>query len=216
MPLLFLDLDNTLVDRASAFRRWAGEYVAALGAPPAEADWLIAADKDGFENREILAAGIREHFALDETGESEVLEVLRCGLVENLVLDPAVPKSLAAARDSGWTPVVVTNGSVQQQERKLRHTGLDRYVGGWVISEGAGIRKPDARIFHLAAQQAAQPIDGAWMIGDSAAADIGGAHNAGLRSIWLHRGRPWPVAEFEPTLHAANVVEAIATVTSEH
>ncbi|HVX42888.1 MAG TPA: HAD family hydrolase [Mycobacteriales bacterium] len=212
MPLLLLDLDNTLVDRAAALRRWAGEYVDALGAPPEDVEWLIAADRDGFENREVLAAAIREHFGLDPTGQAEVLEILRGGLVENLVLDPAVPEKLVAARAAGWIPVAVTNGTVQQQERKLRHTGLDRYLSGWVISEGAGIRKPDARIFQLAAERVGQATDGAWMIGDSAAADIGGAHNAGLCSIWLHRGRPWPDLDFTPTALAGSVAEAIATV----
>lgn len=130
------------------------------------------------------------------------------------MLDPAVPESLTAARDAGWIPVVVTNGAVRQQERKLRHTGLDRLVSGWVISEGAGVRKPDRRIFQLAAEQVSVPIEGAWMIGDSAAADIGGAHNAGLRSVWLHRGRPWPDLEFAPTAQAGGVVEAIAAVIS--
>jgi FMN phosphatase YigB (HAD superfamily) len=69
---------------------------------------------------------------------------------------------------------------VEQQERKLRHTGLDREVAGWVISEGAGLRKPDPEIFRFAAARAGQPLDGAWMIGDSAEADISGARDAGL------------------------------------
>ena len=29
------------------------------------------------------------------------------------------------------------------------------------------------------------------MVGDNPAGDIGGGHQAGLRTIWL-RGRPWP------------------------
>jgi putative hydrolase of the HAD superfamily len=86
-------------------------------------------------------------------------------------------------------PFVVTNGTVAQQTRKLRHTGLDREVAGWVISEGTGLRKPDPRIFRLAAAEAGQSLDGAWMIGDSAELDITGARNVGLPSVWLRRGR---------------------------
>ncbi len=55
-------------------------------------------------------------------------------------------------------PFVVTNGSVEQEERKLRHTGLDHEVAGWVISAGAGIRKPDPEIFRLAAAEAGQSL----------------------------------------------------------
>ena len=36
------------------------------------------------------------------------------------------------------------------------------------------------------------------MIGDSAQADIEGARSSGLPSVWLHRGRPWPLTAFEP------------------
>jgi putative hydrolase of the HAD superfamily len=84
---------------------------------------------------------------------------------------------------------VVTNGTVEQQDRKLRHTGLDRHVAGWVISEGAGVCKPDPAIFRIAAAQAGQSLHGAWMIGDSPEADMGGARNAGLPGVWLHRDR---------------------------
>jgi putative hydrolase of the HAD superfamily len=100
--------------------------------------------------------------------------------------------------DAGWAPFVVTNGTVAQQERKLRHTGLDREVAGWVISEGVGLRKPDPAIFRLTVEQAGQSLDGAWMIGDSAQADIEGARGVGLPGVWLHRGRPWPLTAFEP------------------
>ncbi len=112
----------------------------------------------------------------------------------------------------GWRPLVVTNGTVRQQERKLRHTGLAGHVAGWVISEGAGVRKPDPRVFRLAAEQAGLPLAGAWVVGDSAEADIGGARNAGLPSVWLHRDRAWPYTDFAPTLTAGTCPRAIAEV----
>ena len=34
MPLLFCDLDNTLIDRAAAYRAWAEDYAARMGATP--------------------------------------------------------------------------------------------------------------------------------------------------------------------------------------
>jgi putative hydrolase of the HAD superfamily len=109
-------------------------------------------------------------------------------------------------------PFVVTNGTVPQQEHKLRHTGLDREVAGWVISEGAGIRKPDPEIFRLAAAKAGQPLDGAWMIGDSAEADISGARLAGIEAVWLHRGRRWPLTDFQPGHMAGSFAGAVDIV----
>jgi putative hydrolase of the HAD superfamily len=209
VPLLLIDLDNTLIDRAGAFDRWAREFAAAHGG---DADWLVTVDGDGFEPRDLVAARIAQRFGLNHQGERAILAELRAGLVRQLVPDDAVTGALRRARAAGWVPFVVTNGTVQQQERKLRHTGLDREVAGWVISEGAGVRKPDPAIFRLAGQKAGQALDGAVMIGDSAEADVGGARGSGLSSVWLHRGRPWPEAAFAPDHVADSFPHAIDIV----
>jgi putative hydrolase of the HAD superfamily len=214
VPLLLLDLDNTLIDRAAAFRRWAVSFTAALGASGAEADWLIKEDRDGLEPRERLSAKIRDRLGLTGRQEAGVLAEMRRGLVENIELDPAIPYALDEARAAGWVPVVVTNGTVHQQERKLHYTGLAQHLAGWVISEGAGVRKPDPLIFRLAAEKGSQGLAGAWMIGDSADADIGGAHRAGISSIWLHRQRTWPAANFTPTRIMDTCVQAITAIAA--
>jgi len=212
VPLLLVDLDDTLIDRAGAFGRWAREFASARGGSAADARWLVAADRDGLEPRERLAAIISERFGLGERGEAGLVAELRGGLVRQVIPDGAVARALRDARAAGWVPFVVTNGTVEQQERKLRHAGLDREVAGWVISEGAGIRKPDPGIFQFAAAQAGQSLHGAWMIGDSAEADISGARNAGLPGVWLHRGRPWPLTAFQPGHTAGSFPRAVRIV----
>lgn len=212
MPLLLVDLDNTLIDRAGAVDRWAREFAAAHGRGPADAAWLVAADRDGLEPRERFAGMIAERFGLDGQDEGAILAELRGGLVRELVPDDAVTRALRDARGAGWVPFVVTNGTVAQQERKLRHTGLDREVAGWVVSEGVGLRKPDPAIFQVAAARAGQSLEGAMMIGDSAQADVGGARAAGVRAVWLHRGRPWPLTAFEPDHLADSFADAVGIV----
>jgi putative hydrolase of the HAD superfamily len=209
VPLLLVDLDNTLIDRAGAVDRWAQEFAAARGGNAGDAAWLVTADRDGLEPRERFAGMIAERFGLDAQDEGAMLAELRGGLVRQLVPDDAVTRALRRARAAGWVPFVVTNGTVDQQERKLRHTGLDREVAGWVVSEGAGLRKPDPAIFRFAAAQAGRSLDGAWMIGDSAAADIGGARSVGLPGVWLHRGRRWPITAFEPSYVADSFPHAV-------
>src|SRR5690349_18205585 len=170
MTLLLIDLDNTLVDRSSAFLRWASRFVESLGSPEAELEWLVGADADGYRPREDLASRIAEHFGLSVTRRDVLLAELRAGFVEEMSLDPEVPLALGAARAAGWLLVVVTNGTVAQQERKIRHLGLDEHLDGWTISEAAGCKKPDARIFRRAAEVAGRPLTGAWMVGDHPAA----------------------------------------------
>ncbi|MFJ8826807.1 HAD hydrolase-like protein [Streptomyces sp. NPDC102467] len=50
------------------------------------------------------------------------------------------------------------------------------------------------------------------MVGDSAAADVGGALKLGLRTAWVTRGRPWTEPAFAPTHLAPDTASAIAHV----
>jgi putative hydrolase of the HAD superfamily len=205
--LVLIDLDNTLIDRSAAFKSWAADYVPQQGADSSDVDWLIAADREGYETRPRLAEMIGTRFGL---APEPVLTELRAGLVEHIVFDAAVGRALQEATAAGCTPVVVTNGTVRQQERKLRHTGLDRLVAGWVISEGAGVRKPDRRIFEAAAASVGASLaDGGWMIGDHAEYDVAGGAAAGLDTVWLHRGREWPADLAGPTHIADDFPAAI-------
>lgn len=206
MPLLLLDLDNTLVDRAAAFRTWAARFTSAHGS---DIEWLVEADADGYESRARLAERIHSKYCLDDSTFSSLRADLDSGMANDLVLDPAVPSALARARNAGWVPVVVTNGPVAQQERKLSVTGLDRLVDTWVISEAVGVKKPDPEIFHAVTRRTGRSLEGAWMIGDSASADIGGANGISIDSVWLHRGRRWIEDQYQPTFIADDCVEAI-------
>ena len=209
MPLLLVDLDNTLIDRTAAFARWAAGFAKTQD----DLYWLIAVDRDGHEDRDRLAAKIAERFGLPD--DAVLADTLRYGLVDNIEVDDAVTVALDDASKAGWTPFVITNGIVPQQERKLRRTGFDQHVAGWVISEGVGLRKPDPGIFREAARRAGQPLDGAWMVGDSGAHDILGAVNAGIDSIWLDRGRSWDILDYRPTRIAPDFAAAIAALLAD-
>lgn len=209
MPLLCVDLDNTLVDRSAAFAAFAGDYVAGLGRGTGDAEWLVETDGDGFTPREVVVDAVRKRFGLATTSADDLLATLRAGLVERMELDPAIPAALGRARRAGWPIVVVTNGATAQQTRKIEVLGLRPLVDAVVVSESAGMRKPDPRIFDLAARAGGSPLDGGWMIGDSATADVGGAHAAGLHSVWLDRGRAWPGDLLEPTHRTTSFAAAV-------
>ncbi|NJP32463.1 HAD family hydrolase [Micromonospora thermarum] len=211
MPLLLLDLDNTLLDREGPFRAWGEQFLASIGAPAADIDWLLSIDADGLTDRWDIADAIRDRYAL-RIPSIDLVEELHDGVVAYTRLDPLVACALRIADGAGWVPVVVTNGAVRQQDAKIRGTGLDRYVADWVISEEAGVSKPNPRIFALAAQRVRMPLRGAWVIGDGPEADIGGAAAIGLPSVWLHRGRTWTDGRFAPTYTVDGLIAAVATV----
>ncbi|WP_020521096.1 HAD family hydrolase [Catelliglobosispora koreensis] len=211
MPLLLLDLDNTLVDRDAAFRAWGALFLADLGAPAYDLDWLVDADADGMTSRWDLADAIKERYRL-RTSVVDIVDELHEGQIASTKFDPMVGAALRIAADAGWVPVIVTNGETRQQEAKIRHTGLDRFVADWVISQEVDCRKPNPRIFEIAAERVRMRLRGAWMIGDGPEADIGGATTIGIPSVWIHRGRRWVEPRFGPTRVADGAIQAVAEV----
>ncbi|MFE6622714.1 HAD family hydrolase [Streptomyces sp. NPDC057740] len=146
--------------------------------------------------------------------DSAIRSLLDTGVADRVVLAHSTRRALDRARAAGWTCVVVTNGRVVQQEAKIRNTGLDRLVQGWVVSEAVGRRKPEPEIFRAAAATVGAPLTGAWVIGDSPHADIAGAASLGLRSVWVTNGRDWVEGSYRPTHAAHDVASAIGHVVA--
>lgn len=99
-----------------------------------------------------------------------------------------IPHAEKVVRElSGRYPLyIVTNGFRETQYIKLRECGLDRYFRGVVCSEEAGANKPSPVIFEYALRIAGVPAASAVMIGDDPEADILGASNAGIDSVWFN------------------------------
>ncbi|MDI2132930.1 HAD family hydrolase [Yinghuangia seranimata] len=208
MPLLMLDLDNTLVDRAAAFRAAAADFLAGQGLPAADLEWLLGVDAGGFAARPDVAAAVEARYGAGV--RPELTALLDHGAADRVELAEPTRDALGKAAADGWTCVIVTNGRTRQQEAKIRRTGLDALVHGWVVSETVGHAKPDPAIFHAAATTAGLGLDGAWMVGDAPTADIAGAHGLGVRSAWVSAGKPWPTElPYQPTLIAPDAVTAI-------
>lgn len=198
MPTFYVDLDNTLADRAAAYRGWAVDYLAERGADPALVDQMVAADRDGLGRKQDTVDDIAALLTLDEDEAAGVLAGFRAGIVQRLAPVPGAVDALRRLRQAGWTIVIVTNGATHQQNAKIEQLGLAPLVDCWVISEAEGVSKPDPELFRIAAARAGvslSPED--WMVGDSAESDIAGGRAAGVRTIWLSRGREWP-ADLEP------------------
>lgn len=104
---------------------------------------------------------------------------------------------------------IVSNNLLEEQQDKLRHCGLEPYVDALVVSEEAGMSKPDPAIFAIALERLGCAAADAVMVGDSWAADVIGAHAAGIRAVWFN-----PRARASPD-PAANVIELRALEPAE-
>jgi HAD superfamily hydrolase (TIGR01549 family) len=195
---VFLDLDNTLVDRDGAFASWAQKSVIAWGGDATDVEWLIEVDAHGYTPRPSIASMIIERLHLASVDLKGLVDQLRYEHVDRIECYPGVLARLDALRAIGERLVIITNGDARQQRMKLQRTGLADIVAGSAISGELGFKKPDARIFEAA--RALADTDGvAWMVGDHVEADIAGARAAGFETAWVSHGRSWS-EEWAPTV----------------
>ncbi|MFT5616857.1 MAG: putative hydrolase of the HAD superfamily [Arenicella sp.] len=81
---------------------------------------------------------------------------------------------------------ILTNGFADTQQIKMERSGLLPYFDVIVTSESTGHKKPDSRIFDFALAEAKTTKENSVMIGDNLNADILGAKQIGLRSVFYN------------------------------
>ena len=81
---------------------------------------------------------------------------------------------------------LITNGFEKTQRLKLNSSGLDKYFGEVITSEISNSVKPKKEIFDYALKKIHGRTEESIMIGDSPDADILGARNAGMDSVFVN------------------------------
>ena len=197
MPLLLVDLDDTLVSRTATAERWVEQHLPRWSLPMAQPllRWLV--------RRVEVHRLIARTAALYERGESRSYR-----------LEEDAREALAEVRRAGWSIAVVTNGNRRTQPAKVASAGIEDLVDAVVISSHEGFAKPDPRIFRLAAQRAGTSLEGAWVIGDDLRQEIAGAARLGLRSVWVNPLGRRPTGDVD--LEAATFGEAVRIVLDTH
>jgi putative hydrolase of the HAD superfamily len=206
--LALFDLDNTLIDRQDAYRRWGARFVEENGLDDAAAAFMEALDRDGFATREEVFAPLRERYGLEASVEELIVEY-RATYPSFVSATPEVHDALARLRAAGWKLAIVTNGPVTQHD-KIAQAGFADTFDACCVSAEIGVEKPDRAIFDEAARRCGAEIDGwseAWMVGDAAIPDVAGGAAAGLRTIWMHRGRTWDENHVRPDATAGSIEE---------
>ncbi|MCL6454918.1 MAG: HAD family hydrolase [Alicyclobacillus sp.] len=199
--VIFLDLDHTLVDTRGQYRLGLQQVIDRLyqgNVPDAFIPTFLAHHGElwgQYDQRQITMKDLRrERFlrtwrdlgvvrtvdeadafqaAYDETFESTLF-----AYPETL----ALVQALARQHRLG----IITNGSPDLQERKLRITGLAPYFppNSITVSELVGLAKPHPSVYQSACDaMQVHPTD-ALMIGDNFRADVEGARAFGMDAIW--------------------------------
>lgn len=202
---LLVDIDDTVVD-------WIGPahdaVVTAIATHPsfAERDPSAVADRFMEIVEETHALWMAGELSVDQLRAERIRRLVRetgneIDRDEALVLADAYRRAYLAARRPvagagellaevrrlGARVVAVTNNLVSEQEDKLRHTNLRHLFDDLVISEAAGVNKPDPVIFEIALRAAGAAPSEAVMLGDSWENDVVGALGMGIAAAWLDR-----------------------------
>jgi putative hydrolase of the HAD superfamily len=81
---------------------------------------------------------------------------------------------------------IITNGFKEVQHKKLSQSNIDHYFKTVTNSEMVGVKKPNPQIFNYAIDLAKTSVNQSIMIGDNYEADILGAHNIGMDTIFFN------------------------------
>lgn len=108
---------------------------------------------------------------------------------------------------------VLSNHVAEPQFEKIVRLGFEPYFDAIVTSEEAGAEKPDPRIYQLTLAKLGVTASEALMIGDHPRGDMQGAHDAGLRTIYMAEftgSEPAPACADNVVHRLADILEIIS------
>tara|TARA_R110001606_G_scaffold395664_2_gene568524 strand:- start:144834 stop:145577 length:744 start_codon:yes stop_codon:yes gene_type:complete len=217
LKALFLDLDETLCDTLGANERakqlmardietqygvningqvFADEYVAGIyreWSDDQRARYMPIIEQQSEETfrlqliRDLLAERAVDNIS-DDTAKAHQ-DKFDSDRLKGFDFYPGIVDFLIEARKM-FILVVITNGPEFSQVPKVKQVNLAEYVDHIIIGGQEPEQKPAASIFNKALKLANCQASEAVHVGDSLAADIAGAHNSGITSVWIQHQQP--------------------------
>ena len=102
-----------------------------------------------------------------------------------------------------------SNGFHEVQYKKLKASNTDHYFQTVILSEDAGVNKPDPAFFEYALKQTGASKTSTLMIGDNLHTDIMGAQSAGLDTLFFNR---WQTNEAHNATFYADTLKEIMNI----
>ena len=218
---VLFDLDNTLYDNNEELEEWARDSACRLLSRE-QATAVINSIPDilksiGAQSKGSTAIASQISTVVPQLNKTAVqfLEAMYHDWIVEMHLRPDASRVLDALDSAGVPFGIVTNAPAFQLI-KIAALGLNTRVKCVLISELYGAEKPDQAIFLAAAEAIGSPCDQILFVGDSPNHDVIGAHNAGMMTAWLRRGRNWPaqLEGHEPDFVLDDLMETIGIIRS--
>ena len=211
LKALFLDMDETLCDTLGATdkamrllgvavkqifsqvdgERFSSEYVSGIYREWSQLQYerympvIDTEGEGGFRIQLICDLLVAQGVSEVSDSDAKVLQdKFDADRIDAFSFYPGIADFLLEARKL-FTLVVITNGPEFSQVPKVEAVKLSEYVDHIIIGGQEPEQKPSPSIFQKALKLAGCEAHEAVHVGDSLAADIVGAHNSGITSVWI-------------------------------
>jgi putative hydrolase of the HAD superfamily len=125
-------------------------------------------------------------------------------------LFPYTHEILQHLKDKNYVLHLITNGFEKTQRNKLHHSSLGHYFEEIITSEKSNSVKPHKAIFDFALQATGASLSESIMIGDNPDADIQGAINVGMDSVYVnHTHKPIDISPTYTIYHLKELEEIL-------
>lgn len=202
MRAALFNLDETLLDRSGSlhdFVSWQANDMLRTSVNHADKfiERFIMLDNKGMLWKDKVYASLIEEFNITDWSVDELLHVYWLTFCAFCKPREGAAAAIKAFRAKGFKVGLVTNGKTPFQERNFKALGLSEYVDCVVVSDAVKLRKPDSAIYEFACNRLNADISTSVFIGDNPVADMQGAKNAGMGTIYVPVNR-----EHAPCEHA--------------
>ncbi len=188
------DLDNFI--RASGFDL-DGTDVFAIFRAEMQSLWQVGRElKYEYPARLGMLRALRRYLDRPDAARlaADALEASFASLIPQWELYPDALDTLVTLREAGYRLGCISNTDDGAHVwRIVDNCGLLPWLSPIYLSAEVGLRKPHPHLFQRMLDDWELPPGQVVMVGDTLDADVLGAHNAGMRGIWVDRGpvNPW-------------------------
>ncbi len=126
-----------------------------------------------------------ENRATDKSKAPEVAREFRLLSRHKLRPFPCIAEILKGLKERGAGVYLVSNAQACFTRDEIDELGISKLFDGILISSEAGVKKPDRAIFDKAAEKFSISLDECIYVGNDMHDDVLGAHNAGLKTVYI-------------------------------
>lgn len=206
---VLFDLDETLLDRTNSlikFVTWQANAQLKLDSQTASQfiQRFLILDNSGKVWKDKVYQQLIAEFELAGCTFNELLTTYEQDFCQFVQPNAGVVEVINFLRQKGLKLGLLSNGKSPFQQRNFQALHIAEFFDSIIISEKVGLRKPDPAIFHLALSELNVLPKHALFVGDDLIADVEGATNAGINSVFFNRHQQ------------KNTTQAFATITALH